>query len=97
MTCEWGDRATHVARHWQSLTHPGSALWGWAGGAATWVPLLGGAQSWSCEVSCKESQSQKGPEFPPPYTDCHSRAREAKAEFIPVSVHPATGQGFGSP
>lgn len=51
---------------WQSLTHPGDALWAWAGGAAPWIPLLEWAQSWSCGISCKENQAQKGPGVPSP-------------------------------
>lgn len=49
---------------WQSLTYPGDALWAWAVGAALWIPWLGGAQSWSCGISCKEIKAQKDPGVP---------------------------------
>lgn len=46
---------------WQSLTHPEDTFWAWTGGTAPWIPWLERAQSWSCGISCKESQARKDP------------------------------------
>ena len=82
---------------WQSLTYPGETLRAWTGGAAPWIPRLGRAQSWSCGISCKESQAQKSPGVPSPRFSQGSRAREGEGKLKPVPRAPSSeGQDLGS-
>lgn len=92
-----GDRPTRLPHLYQSRTHPGDVFWAWARGTAPWIPLLGGAQSWSCGISCKESQIQKGPGNLSALISEGVIAMEGEGGPRPVPTAPSSqGQGLGS-
>lgn len=92
-----GDQPTRLPHLHQSLTHPGDAFWAWAGDTVPWIPLLGGAQSWSWGISCNERQIQKGPGNLSTLFSEGVIAMEEKGGPKPKPTAPSSqGQGLGS-